>query len=384
MLIAITASSYKITGNNHLWCNGITQNAFFLGVLLEKMGHTAYIIHNDVPKLRETPCLPPCKIIDIAEIFNFAFDVIISLGHTLLPESDKKYRQMYPNCKFVLYICGNTFIHTVETIIFRDKDHSIRTSLPKYDYDQIWVIPQMERTSIDFLRFYYNNPNVTVVPFIWSPYIGQEFLKETGQKEYEGEEIKSIAVLEPNLSVAKHFLFPLMVVEEYVRRDEPLEYFYIMCADRFRANRNLLETIQGSELVKQKKISVEHRYPTLAVLNKWAQGVISFQWENPLNYLYLDVAWYGWPIIHNADFCQDIGYYYHGFDVQEGVTAMKCAIQNHAKDTGYKQRMRDLLRRYTDENPNLLSDYDMLFSNVLTGKFVKYKYNWRLNSISEV
>jgi hypothetical protein len=378
LTIAITAACYPIKTPNHLWCNGLNQNCIFLAMLLEKMGHFVYIVHNDLEKFKNSSGLPKhLNLIHTDEIYKIHFNIVITLGHSLKIKNMEKYVETFPNTKHILYVCGNTFINTVEKTIFTETN----CGLPKYKYDQIWVIPQMEKTSIDYLKFYYNNPNVTVIPFIWSPYTGEEFIRESGVKEYGQEPIRSIAVMEPNMSVAKHFLFPLMVAEEYLRQKNEFEYLYIMCAEKYRKNPNVLDILKQTELLRTKKVSAECRYPVLTTLNKWANLVLSFQWENPLNYLYLDVAWWGWPVVHNADYCQDIGYFYKDFNVQEAVTVMKYAFQNHHLDTGYKTRMRELIKRYTMDNPQLIKDYERLFSDVMEGKFTKWTYQWKTNSI---
>jgi hypothetical protein len=379
LTIAITAACYPIKSPNHLWCNGLNQNCIFLARMLEEMGHYVYVIHNDLEKLRTSQGVPPnLELLHTDDLTKVHFQVIITLGHTLKPAIMERYTEMYPNTKHILYVCGNTFINTIENTLFTEKS----TALPKYKYDQIWVIPQMEKTSVDYLRFYYNNSKVTVVPFVWSPTIGEEFIRRSGSKEYENQPIKSIAVLEPNISVAKHFLFPLIVAEEFLRQGNDFKYLYLMCADKYRNHPNVKDILKQTELSKHKKVSAENRYPTLTTLNRWADLVLSFQWENPLNYLYLDVAWWGWPIVHNADYCQDIGYFYHEFDAQEATAAVKYAFEHHASDTGYKERMRQRIRRYTLENPQLLQDYHRLFADLMDGKFRRWTYQWRTNSIS--
>jgi hypothetical protein len=381
MLIGITASAYKITGDNHFWCNGITQNSIYLVMLLEKLHHQVYLIHNDVPAFKKSMGLPKdIQIIDLNDIFNHSFDIIISLGHTIPEENYKRLRKEQPNCKHVLYVCGNTFISNTESIVFKYQENHSK-GLQKYDYDQVWIVPQNEETDLHYLRFYYNTEHVTVVPFIWNPYVGQEYIRLTNSKEYEGKPIESIGILEPNLSVVKTFLMPLIISEEYLKQNEEFKFLYIMCAKKFGTNKNLIDHLKGTELLKRDKVSVEARFPTISVLNKWADLVLSFQWKNPLNYLYLDVAWWGWPIVHNAEMCQDIGYYYKGFDAQDGVSALKYAMKNHTQDSTYKTRMRQIIKRYTDENPNLVNDYDRLLTNVVSDNFQRFKYNWRTNSI---
>jgi hypothetical protein len=60
---------------------------------------------------------------------------------------------------------------------------------------------------------------------------------------------------------------------------------------------------------------------------------------------------------------------------------MKYAFENHPSDTGYKTRMRELIRRYTVDNPNLLKDYERLLSDVIEDKFTQWTYQWKTNSI---
>jgi hypothetical protein len=379
LTIAITAACYPIKTTNHLWCNGLNQNCIYLAMMLEKMNHFVYLVHNDLEKFKVSSGLPKhLNLIHPDDLHKIHFNMIITMGHSLKVPTMAKYKELYPNCKHVLYVCGNTFVNTVEKTLFTENN----CGLPKYNYDQIWVIPQMEKTSIDYLKFYYDTDKVTVIPFIWSPYAGEKFIEESKQtKEYEFQPIQSIAVLEPNMSVAKHFIFPLMVAEDFLKKGNEFKYMYIMCAEKFRKHPNLMDILKGTRLHKDKKVSAEHRYPVLTTLNKWADLVISFQWENPLNYLYLDVAWWGWPVVHNADYCQDIGYYYSEFNVQEATAAMKFAFENHPKDTTYKTRMRQLIRRYTSDNPQLIKDYERLLDDVMHDKFQKWTYQWRTNSI---
>ena len=82
-------------------------------------------------------------------------------------------------------------------------------------------------------------------------------------------------------------------------------------------------------------VSIEERYNTLRFMHQHADVAVSHQWENPLNYLYFDLAWMGWPIIHNAHLCKDVGYYYEGFNYEEGGRVLSDAILNH--DQNYNE-----------------------------------------------
>ena len=39
----------------------------------------------------------------------------------------------------------------------------------------------------------------------------------------------------------------------------------------------------------------------------------------------------GWPIVHNAHLCKDVGYFYDGFNYEEGGNVLSDVIENHDK-----------------------------------------------------
>ena len=77
--------------------------------------------------------------------------------------------------------------------------------------------------------------------------------------------------------------------------------------------------VNSLDLHHDKKITSEARFNTLAFMKDHASVAVSFQMENNLNYLYFDLAWMGYPIIHNASFIKDVGYYYDQFDYDSGA-----------------------------------------------------------------
>lgn len=96
--------------------------------------------------------------------------------------------------------------------------------------------------------------------------------------------------------------------------------------------------------------------------------VISHQWGNPLNYAYLEASWLGYPLVHNATLCQDLGFYYPGFDVQAGVSALEQACQ--VGQTGgisaadYRRDQRLALARFLATAPANVQAYDALIASL--------------------
>ena len=93
--------------------------------------------------------------------------------------------------------------------------------------------------------------------------------------------------------------------------------------------------------------------------------VVSHQWENPLNYLYFDLAWMGWPIVHNAHLCKDVGYYYSEFNYEEGGNVLSEVIENHdLRSEEYISSNRRIIDRYLPSNKILQGKYIKMFKEL--------------------
>jgi hypothetical protein len=70
-----------------------------------------------------------------------------------------------------------------------------------------------------------------------------------------------------------------------------------------------------------------------------------------LNYLYLEVAYLGFPIVHNSPMCKDIGYYYEGENIDQMIEHLK-TIQVHHHETieEYKEKAMKHVKKYSIDN----------------------------------
>ena len=106
---------------------------------------------------------------------------------------------------------------------------------------------------------------------------------------------------------------------------------------------------------------------------------------NPLNYIYLDAAWMGYPVIHNAEYVKDLGYYYHGNEVKSGAKKLKDVIEHFDEDKEYNKRQEKVFKRFDNVSGEMVSQYDRLIKNLFDNKnlmldssfdFMKNKYVW--------
>ena len=76
-------------------------------------------------------------------------------------------------------------------------------------------------------------------------------------------------------------------------------------------------------------MSVEQRFMLFDFLAKHVEAIVTHHWENGLNYLYYEVLFGNYPLIHNSLFLRDYGYYYGDFDAEVGGQALVRAMREH-------------------------------------------------------
>ena len=236
-------------------------------------------------------------------------------------------------------------------------------------YDQIWVIPQMINTNLHYLQTLYRTKTIGV-PFVWSPK-AIDFSAKTSNIEnidellYKPKDYTKIAIFEPNLSLMKWCVPALLVCENAYRIEKNIDHVYLNnTKDHNNLQMDEVQKIVNSlDLHSDKKITSESRFNTLFFMKNYASHAVSFQMENNLNYLYFDLAWMGYPIIHNANLIKDIGYYYEQFNYEDGGKLLNKVIKNHNFDT-YIKKNRLLISKYIPSNKELQNKYKILIDNL--------------------
>jgi hypothetical protein len=254
------------------------------------------------------------------------FDVVVSIGFEMDLAILKLLRQM--KTKIVSYNCGNNYIIDSECMLFSQhpaKNNQINYIRPKayVPYDIIWSIPQMTNTNQHYWQTLMRTKCIEV-PFIWSD--------------------KSINLIQLAENISGR------------ESDSSINKFNI---DAFTIY------VNNFDLCADKKVTIEGRFNTLSFMNTYGDIAVSHQWENNLNYLYFDLAWMGWPIVHNASLCKDVGYYYPEFNYEEGGKKIIEAIKTHEDNKDeYLERNRRAIDKYLPTNRELQQKYIKLISDL--------------------
>jgi hypothetical protein len=358
--------------------NGMNQNALFFYDLLSNIGYDVSFIVSPTSFANSTQNAyfvkyPKYKFIvddNIDEIS--AFKIIIMVSYILHRPTMISLKSI--GAKLVYYCCGNEYISDTSSIVYSANDDITGVYLNDDNtplYNAVWLLPHHMN-----MNYYYSQTlqrcKVAQIPYVWSPSLLMELsiLKNINfDYVYRGDSNKRISIFEPNLSFMKWSLPPIMVCENAYRMVEPsaIKHIYTCNIDanqqfKLKSFNTLVKTF---DLFRDNKISIERRYISLEMMAKHADIVVSHQTENNMNNLWFDLAWYGWPIIHNGNLCKDIGYYYDGYNYEMGGHVLVDVLKNHDKNAvEYMNRNRQLLDRYSPTNVELQCKYKLLIDEL--------------------
>jgi hypothetical protein len=370
--IGITLSFPK--NNADFFNNGIKQNAlFFYKLLVNIKKYDVYFIVDRTSIECETYLhemnynyIVDANILDAGFNIIFSFEFMLPLyNYILLKEKGTKN---------ILYNCGNFYMIDSESCLFSGKEQDFNLYTLYNLFDECWNLPHMENTNHFYLKTLLRCDKIIEVPYIWSP----ELIDKEENKYKKRSESKSIAIFEPNMSIMK-WAFPPILICENAYRDcnitDKIKKVYITniidspeAPKRFNIN-NFNKLVRCLDLRRDDKLSIEPRYKSLYIMSKYADIVVSHTWENWLNNLYFDIAWMGWPIVHNGKFCKEIGYYYDEFNYEMGGNALKEAILNHDENANeYLLRNRLYMQKYLPTNKALKKQYEDLITSCLASE----------------
>lgn len=384
-----------IKPEDSIWTNGIKQNVLALYYLLQNStnDYQVTLLNSRKIDLTNIPYLKGLNCGYFNDLYE-GMDLIITIGAQIHEELLLKFKSIKPNNKVVKYSCSFMYILMMESILFskEPKEHTIEKC-----YDEVWYIPQVHENSCGYFHTLYRT-NCLPVPFIWHSKfltdsvveVQKNFINKQYKKGYEYDSKKDkkvLGVLEPNLNTTKFCLLPTMIAEESYRTavgKNKIEKIMLTNALTLKDNKEFLSLLKTLDLYKDGKITAESRYQTAFVVSQHIDIVLCHQASNPLNYLYLDVAYMGYPLLHNATMCKDLGYYYEGSDTQKAGEMLNWILENHDNNLkAYQQRTDKVIHRYSTKNPELVKTYDKLIYNLYHGGNHDLVYDETTNGYKE-
>ena len=94
----------------------------------------------------------------------------------------------------------------------------------------------------------------------------------------------------------------------------------------------------------------------------------------------MDAVFLGYPVLHNAPMCKDLGYYYEGSDTIKAAKKLDYILTKHDKNIEkYDEQNDKVLQRYHADNEDIVKTYDKLIENLFNGGNYGLTYNPKTN-----
>lgn len=314
-----------ITSSTPLFSSGLVQNAFFLYEAFTKGGNLCELLAYSEPFKLSYKDIPVGKITQNTEEFNYEkYKAIVTVGNGITKE-------MYLKCKshgivVIGFVCGNVLPMNMAAFISETGKSSVVTK--SQPIDKIWVIESFSYMK-SYLELARGAPCYSV-PHLWSPILLEDaavnhFKKSTSDITFIAKKSSkiNIIIMEPNIDFVKNAIIPIMAAEKlYQTSPELIDEVYIF---NFPEKSSSAHAIIDNLTVRSKIriFKSQHSAAVFSHFNKMENMPIfvSHQILTPLNYLYYELMYYGFPLVHNSDLLKSYCYYYDEYDID------KCALQ---------------------------------------------------------
>jgi len=347
-----------------LWNNGIKQNALFLAAALGHSELVSSVCLVNTSAVSVSGDLPWDRSRWTTLAFDEAkdcIDLMIELGGQISAEQTDYLKRR--GAWLVSYCCGSEYVSVAESILFGRPLWGFDLFVNQR-YDAIWMVPQVANNSRHFFTTLRRRP-AQVVPFVWDPVFLDDRSRELpAYGAYRSRPgAKRLSVMEPNYDVVKFCLYPILIAEQaWRRRPQSVEMLHVTNTEYLaKSSKEFIALMNQLDIVRNHKAVFLGRHDTPCFLSERTDVVISHQWDNPLNYFYLEVCWQGYPLVHNAKLCSGLGYYYEDNDVEAGCSQLIAAIETHdAQADSYLVRQREAIGAYLPSNRSVVTRYDEL------------------------
>jgi hypothetical protein len=342
------------------WRDGASQHAVFLAGAFSRLPFVRAVVLIDVGNECRLPhavdaIAPGLRVVSQQQATD-EIDVVIELADGL----DDAWLALMRSR-------GATVIgHRSESpyVEFAAPPASSRAARPDW-YDEIWLLPK-DRLTLPLMHTLYGCP-VRVVPFVWLPTFVEPRIAalERSGVHYGYDAARAardesgggwrVAIIEPDLHASNEPGVPMFACEDAYRADPAaLSEVHVLNAQRVneRATRALLA--DSFDLVRDHRATFHGPHDFVDFVGKHVDAVFGYQRNDGEACCYLDVLYGGYPLIHNAPWLLDAGYYYPGADTQQGARALLAAMREHdAAPDAYRARSRalfDAIDPFSDAN----------------------------------
>ncbi len=328
-----------------IWENGLGQAVFFLAQLLRTLPLVSDVVllnggdQERVPPEAEA-ALPGLRLVPPRDATDL-IDVAIEMGADLDTEWLDHLRALG---KKVVHFCGRqAYAGLVEPALFKRPGHFSRARR----CDEVWTF-RSNRLFKPMLETLHRCP-VHEVPFLWHPAFVEQraaFVASAGFRfgyqpirPEQPRRALRVAVFEPNVSVSRCCAMPMLVCDAAYRAEpEAIAQLNVLNSIQLKAHPTFACLTRSLRLHEHQKVHLDHRHDFVGYMSQFADAVVTHQSHDELSLLHLDALHGGYPLVHNAPWLADLGYYYAESDVEAGGRQLRRAAREH--DAGHADTLR--------------------------------------------
>lgn len=258
--------------------------------------------------------------------------------------------------KVVTTRVDNDYVIDIERAIFNKPSGFLFSGAP---YDGVWTIPEFEHSCLHYYQTGLRSP-VTILPHLWHPVLFDKAWATLGAVGYRpGKSRWRVAMFEPNICMVKTSIIPMLVAEEaYRAKPDFLEFVRVCNTLHLKEHPTFVHFAKSLDIVNHGITTFESRYAVYEFMAAYGDAVVSHTWENAQNYLYYELLYGDYPLIHNSPFLGKAGYFYPDFDCQAGGRALLQAFAQHdANLDAYREQSKHVLDSVSIYNPENVAAY---------------------------
>jgi hypothetical protein len=342
-------------GAQSIWENGIYQNCVFLVQLFQRCGKVQKAVLVNGSGVANAALIPVfaaagVECIGLEEALE-SLDVLVEMSSQVSEEWAAAFHQK--GGKLVWMRVGNDYVLDIERAMYGLPPASLCSAKA---FDAVWTLPEYERSCLDYFAMTTRAP-VRILPHLWTPEFFQKGIATLpagvrygyvpGRKRWR------VCTFEPNVSMVKTSVTPMLVFEEaYRSRPRAWEVFRVCNTLHLKEKQPLVRFASALDIVQHGVATFEGRFAVYEYMAHFGDCVVSHHWENGQNYLSYEVLFGGYPLVHNSEFLADCGYAYPEFDAQRGGAALVRAFEDHdARLPEYREKSRRFLESLDIANP---------------------------------
>ena len=302
-------------------------------------------------------------------------DVLIMICHIVDDASayTRLLRQKLQGKRVVQFHCGNHAIFNAEDVVF-DRHNVVRLLYNRW-FTVTWVFA-MHAFATSYYELLTNRPCRTM-PYTWSPSIIDAYAMEKGlgircrPAGYAGK--LTLCCFEPNLNVTKQCVSPLLIMNEYAKRNpDRIHKCFVFCTKHIEAHTSFKNLLAFLDIAKNGVLELYPRMVAPDVMQQMRDRnlnpvVIGHQLYNDQNYLSLECLHLGYPLVHNSPSIQSAGFFYDGFELHTAVRHIETVAETFHDplvNRSYNLRSEAVLQALHTSNATQLSALSSLLDEV--------------------